>query len=143
MNYGILGQHADDKVINNIRERIQKQQKLRSMQSVNSFKSGQLSSNSSKLLSNSENVINVKKTAHQALANKNRQVLSEISNTNSRPLRANSYRSLKNKKAPALKKTTPLRIYKTSKRFTRIHQTKQAPNHLMLTWTLRTVPIIL
>lgn len=108
MNYGILGQHADDKVINNIRERIQKQQKLRSMQSVNSFKSGQLSSNSSKLLSNSENVINVKKTAHQALANKNRQVLSEISNTNSRPLRANSYRSLKNKKSSSFEENNPI-----------------------------------
>ena len=108
MNYGILGQHADDKVISNIRERIQKQQKLRTMESMNNFKSGQNNSNTSKLISNNENVINVKKTAHQALNNKNRQVLTEISNSNSIPFRSNSSRSLKNKTVMNAEENKPI-----------------------------------
>lgn len=127
MNFGILGQHADDKVISNIRERIQKQQKLRSMQSMNNFKSGQGNANTSKLLANNENAIHVKKTAHQALANKNRQVLTEISNSNSRPLRSNSYRSLKNKKATDSEENKPLENTQNKQE---IYQESPSKSHL-------------
>ena len=111
MNFGSLSNHADDKVISNIRERIQKQQRLRNQSNYNHNNNDMTINNMQKHKSlysrsndhlNDNNAVNkslhIKKTAHQQIAEQNRPALSELTNTNTNN-NSNTSRSLKNTQA--------------------------------------------
>ncbi|XBW35972.1 hypothetical protein QEN19_001545 [Hanseniaspora menglaensis] len=109
MNFGTLSHHADDKVISNIRERIQKQQRLRNQNQQSSINDNTTNTFHNNNLTHSINNkksednlmpknINIKKTVHQRPLDQYRPALTELTNTNidNRNNSNNSTRSLRN-----------------------------------------------
>lgn len=109
MNFGSLSHHSDDKVISNIRERIQKQQRLRNQNNYNITntkdtnelqKHRALYSKTNDYLdklteSDSLKSLNIKKTVRHHDTEQNRPVLTELTNTNANN---NGTRGLRNNK---------------------------------------------